>query len=362
MSVSALRNVAVVGCGAVLPYYFPATLVWPHLEVVAWADLEADRAQAAAERFAVGAPVSPEKAIASPDVDIVLNLTPSLLHAEVSSAALAEGKSVYTEKPIAAGFGDAAAVVALAARQGIRLGTAPDTFMGTTPQTARVLIDQGLIGIPRVAVAAFTGGGVPARLDDPLFPGTLLDVGVYYVSHLVALLGPVQSVAGMVDNFLADLDGGPHFERTLVNTHFSALFRFASGAIGVMLVGFGLGAGSLPHVEVHGTEGTLILPNPNRFDGELLYLPIGEAPRRVASRAGPAAAGWNSRGIGLADMALAASSGRAHRASAEFGLHVCEVMSAVETASRTGTAVPLATTCERPTPMPVDGFEEELAR
>jgi predicted dehydrogenase len=353
-----VHRVAVVGCGAVLPLYFPALLTWPNLEVVAWSDLDPARADTAQRRWNAGEAMAVEDALSSPEVDLVLNLTPSLIHAQISHAALTAGKSVYSEKPLAARMDDAVGLELLARSRGLRLAAAPDTFLGTTPQTARACIDDGLIGTPLLAVAGFTGAGSPERLDDPLFPGTLLDVGVYYVSHLVTLFGPVRAVAGMTDNFLANLGGGPHLQRRRVNTHFAALLRFASGAMGTLLVGFGLGRGSLPHVEVQGTTGTLTLPNPNFFDGDLLHAPIGDAPRRVPVREPPSALpGWNHRGMGLAELALAADAERPHRVSAALSLHLVEIMTAVETAGRSGTTVLLASACERPAPVPQGGFE-----
>jgi predicted dehydrogenase len=355
-------RIGVVGCGAVMPTYIEPLRSSPGVEIVTFTDIDADRARAARDNAGVGTVASLDEVLSREDVDLVLNLTPSVFHGEVSGLALKAGKWIYTEKPLSMDFSDAQHLVEIAATNGLRVGVAPDTYLGTTPQTARQVIDAGLIGEPKIAVAAFTGTGVPARLDDPVFPGTLNDMGVYYLTHLVSLLGPVTSVTGMAENFLADIDDVPDEVKTArsrVNTHFTALLRFASGAIGTLLVGFALGRGTSPHLEIQGTEGTLNLPFPVFFDGDLYHQAIGEEPRRVLTREAPIGVpGWNVRGMGLIEMVYAARAGRPHRSSAEFGLHLCEIMSAIERSGATGETVRLHTTCDRPSAMPLDGFGE----
>jgi predicted dehydrogenase len=355
-------KIAVVGCGAVMPTYVEPLVHWPGIEVATFTDLDTGRARAAQAAAGTGTVATLDEALSRQDIDLVLNLTPSVVHAEVSIAALKAAKPVYSEKPLAMDFAEARHLADFAAANDLRIAMAPDTYLGTTPQTARESIDAGLIGEPRIAVAAFTGTGVPARLDDPVFPGTLVDMGVYYLSLLISLLGSVRSVTGFAQNFLADIDDVPEqvkAARRRVNTHFTAMLRFDSGAIGLLLVGFGLGRGTSPHLEIQGTHGTLNLPFPVFFDGDLSYAPIGGAERRLVTREAPSCArAWNARGMGLADMVLAARSGRPHRSSAEFGVHLCEIMCAIEQSGSSGQMVRLETTCTRPEPVPLDGFEE----
>lgn len=354
-------RIAVVGCGAVLPTYVAPLRSWPGLELVTFTDVDADRARAAQAAAGLGTVATLDEALSRPDVDLVLNLTPCVTHGEIAAAALKAGKWLYSEKPLAMDLAEARGLVELARGNDLRVGVAPDTYLGTTPQTARELLDAGLIGEPRIAVAAFTGTGVPARLDDPVFPGTLVDMGIYYLTHLVALLGPVRSVTGFAGNLLADIDDVAEEVRAArrrVNTHFAALLRFDSGAVATLLVGFALGRSAAPHLEIQGTGGSLNLPFPVFFDGDLYHTPIGEATRRVSTREAPTAVrGWNARGMGVAELVSAARAGRPHRSSPEFALHLCEIMDAVERSGASGATVRLQTTCARPVPVPSDGFE-----
>jgi predicted dehydrogenase len=322
-------QVAVVGCGRILPRYFPHLLSWPGLAIAAWTDLVEERAAAAAREYGAGKARSLADVLNDPSIDVIFNLTPAINHSDVSEAAIRLGKSVYSEAPLAMDAQVASKLVDLATRQGVRIGAGPDVFLGEVMQRARALIEQGAIGVPRTAFATFCGAGEPDRVSDPSFPGTLAEAGVHHLTALVALLGRVVSVAGMSRDF---------FSRVLqfipvhsANTHFSASLCFENDVLATLLVGFALGPSRYPGVEIHGTEGTILLPLPHQFGGDLqLWRKGAEAPASESPRGSGPHPGWDRPGMGLADFVEAIRADRPHQASADLAFHVQEIMTRID--------------------------------
>ncbi len=356
-------RVGIIGAGKISGQYLKtfAELDGDGVRLVAVADLNESRARQVAESVDGVRALSVDDLITDPDVDAIVNLTIPAAHAEVALRAIASGKAVYTEKPLAATVAEAAAVVKAADEAGIALGCAPDTVLGTGIQTARRALDDGLIGTPIAATATMVTPGHERWHPDPDFyylpgGGPLLDMGPYYVTSLVTLLGPVSRVIGAASALRTErtIQSGPRAGETVpvsTPTHVTGVLVHASGALSTLLMSFDVAAARLPAIEVHGTGGSLSVPDPNLFTGPVQVHPAGAADWADAGvLAGFADAG---RGCGLADLAVALAEDRPHRAGAELALHVLDVMESVQRAADTRSSVALSTTCERPAP--VDG-------
>ena len=342
-------RIGIVGCGPALGMYFEEPGYADLIDVVACADLRAERAAAAIARFPKARRQSLEELLANDDVEIVLNLTEPGTHGAVTLEALRQGKCVYSEKPLALDLAEARAIVA-GQTADCRVACAPDTFLGRAGHLARNALDGGLIGEPRLAVGGFFGAGSAARLSDPTWPGTLPDVGVYYVAWLVFLLGAAVDVKGVASVLLGDDPDESRrawAARTGVSTHSVAVIEFASGAIASLVIGFGLGPSESPHLELHGDGGVLSVPNPAFFDDGTVRLGVCDDEWREL---GDARSYPTSRGAGLVDLAQARRLNREPRCSAELGLHVLEIMLAVASSSEES-STPILSSPERPQPL-----------
>jgi predicted dehydrogenase len=352
-------RVGIVGVGSISGTYLRTLARVPQVRVTRLADLKAERAQAGLAGAPDAAAVSVHELMASADVDLVLNLTTPAAHAKVGHMALAAGKHLYGEKPIALNLDQARAVLARAT--GLRAGNAPDTALGTGTQTARRAIEDGLIGVPVAANAAFVTAGHESWHPDPDFyyqpgGGPLFDMGPYYLTSLIHLLGPVRRVTGMSSRSRAErvIKSGPRAGTKVpvdVETHVAGLLEHASGAVTALMTSFDVVASRQPHIEVHGSEGSLLVPDPNAFGGTVMV-------RRQDSQDWselPASAGYQDggRGIGVADLAAAMTAGRPHRASAELALHVLDVMESLLAAAREQASVPVSTSCPVPDLVPL---------
>jgi predicted dehydrogenase len=354
-------KVGIVGCGTISAIYLKNARWLSAIEVAACADLFIERAEARAAEYGVPKACGVAELLADPAIEIVLNLTIPNAHAEIALAALEAGKSVYNEKPLAIGRADGRRLLALAAEKGLRVGCAPDTFLGGGIQTCRKLIDDGAIGQPVAAVAFMVNHGPEHWHPDPDFyyqigAGPMFDMGPYYLTTLVNLIGPVRRVTGSAQITTAErtITSEPKFGTTIrVNTptHVAGLLDFAGGAVGTIITSFDVWGSTLPRIEIYGTEGTLSVPDPNTFGGPVRL----NRARQQGWEDVPLAYGYaeNSRGLGVADMAAAIRSGRPHRASGALAYHVLDLMHAFHDASRMGTHIEVASTCDRPAPLPL---------
>lgn len=351
-------GIGIVGLGNISSAYLKAAAGFPVLDIRAVADLNPEVARARAEEFGLRA-VALDDIFRDPSVDIILNLTIPKAHVDVGLRAIEAGKHVYSEKPLGVTFAEGKRLIEAARAKGLRVGSAPDTFLGGAHQTSRHLIDAGRIGRPVGGTAYFMCPGHERWHPNPAFyyeagGGPMLDMGPYYVTDLVNLLGPVSRVAGMAIT--------PQATRTItakerhgevipvhVPTHVSGLLMFGNGAVVQMTMSFDVpGHKHLPF-EIYGTEGTLIVPDPNRFGGQIELMAKGGEWTDIDTDM-PYADG-NYRSIGLADMALAIRDNRAHRANGELALHVLEVMESIGRASEAGATLEMTTTVERPAPI-----------
>ena len=351
-------KVGLVGCGNISEIYLKNDARFDPFQIVAVSDLMPERAQQRADAFGLTA-MSVEELLADPAIEVVLNLTVPMAHASVDTQAMATGKSVYSEKPLAVDLADGWRLVELAAAQGVRLGCAPDTFLGAGLQTCRRAIDDGLIGEPVAATAFFQSHGPEKWHPNPEFfylygGGPMLDMAPYYLTALISLLGPVRRVTGSARaSFTERVLGSPgrEGERIPVETptHFASVLDFAAGPIATLVTSFDVWASEVPRIEVYGSEGTLSVPDPNTFGGPVRLRRAGDEAWQELPMTLP----WdtNSRGLGLADLCAGLRSGAPHRASGDLALHVLEIMHAVTKASETGAHVTIQTAPERPAPL-----------
>lgn len=365
-----MSRVGLIGCGVISQVYARKLNALAGVELVACADLLGERADMLAKEMSIPRVASVAELLADDEVDVVLNLTVPAAHAEVSRAAIAAGKSVYSEKPLALLRDDGLELVAAAAARGVRLGCAPDTFLGAGLQTCRALIDAGAIGEP-VAANAFMLQPGPERWHPrpQIFyqagAGPLFDMGPYYLTALVSLLGPVRRVTGSarVTHAARTVTSQPLAGQTIpveVPTHVALVLDFESGPVASLVTSFDVQASRHRNIEVYGTEATLSVPDPNTFGGPVQIRKLGEQEWREVELSHANAA--QSRGIGLADMVAAQRAGRAHRASGELAAHVLDVMASAIEASDLGRHALLATRCDRPAPvlagLPDDAFDD----
>lgn len=353
-------KVGIIGTGNIFGRYVEKCRAFPILDIVACADIDQRKAREKSEAFDVPRACSVEDVLSDPDIELVINLTVPGAHAEVSLAAIEAGKHVYSEKPLAVTREDGQQVLAAAREKGVRVGCAPDTFLGGGLQTCRKLIDEGWIGQPVAATAFFVQHGPESWHPNPDFfyqvgAGPLFDMGPYYLTALISLLGPVKRLAGSARISFAERIATSEEQRgrripVEVPTHVAGVLDFAGGPIATLITSFDVWASRLPRIEVYGSEGTLSAPDPNVFGGPVRVRRAGaeewsDIPLTHSAEVG--------RGIGVADMAYALRRDRPHRARGDVAFHVLDVMQALGESSEMGRFVEVTSDCARPAPLPM---------
>ncbi len=338
-------NVGLVGCGVIAHNYVKGSAAFPSFDIVACADVSAAAARAFGETYGLRV-LAVDELVSDSDVDVVLSLTPPAVHGEIARAAFAHGKHMYTEKPLAATLEEARCLVADAEARGLRLGCAPDTFLSSPYEAGRELLERGDIGRPLGATARFLVGGPDdwhPNADVFYQPGggPLLDIGPYYLTAIASLLGSYRAAAGFATTPTPrrTLGVGPRAGTEFsvdVPTHVLAALQLESGALASLAVSFEANEQYESTLVVHGSEGTLELPDANAFDGDL-RVRMGRGEWETVPYASRGA--QDTRGIGLHEMIEALQEQRPHRASGELGLHVLEAAYAVLEASARGESV-----------------------
>ncbi|MFW5839918.1 MAG: Gfo/Idh/MocA family protein, partial [Planctomycetota bacterium] len=280
-------NIGIVGCGNISGIYLQADRKFQVLKTVAVADLDPARASQQAEKYNVPRACGVDELLSASDVDIVVNLTPPHAHAAVGLAALENGKHVYNEKPLSVDLQQAGQMLELAEQKGLRVGCAPDTFLGAGLQTSRKLIDDGAIGRPIAATGFMMGHGPERWHPNPDFfykpgGGPLFDMGPYYLTAMVSLLGPIRAVAGVTGMAMQQREIGSEARRgekidVETPTHIVGLLEFDSAAIGNLITSFDVWGAQLPRIEIYGTEGSLSVPDPNHFGGPVKIRRSGDS-------------------------------------------------------------------------------------
>ncbi len=352
-------NVGIIGCGQISSIYLQAPQKFDILNVVACADIDMQRAQAQAQQFNIPKACTVEDLLADSAISLVVNLTIPKVHAEIGMATIEAGKAVYSEKPLAINREQGQALLARAKAKNLRIGCAPDTFLGGGIQTCIKLIDDGYIGTPIAATAFMLNHGPEHWHADPDFfyqpgAGPMFDMGPYYLTALISMFGPVQRVTGSTRITFPErtITSQPKYgSKITVNTptHIAGVMDFANGAIATIITSFDVWSHHLPRIEVYGTEGTLVVPDPNTFGGPVAIRKASDTEWKEA----PLTHAYteNSRGIGVADMAHAIHSGRLHRANGSLAYHVLDIMQAFHDSSNEGRHIELDSTCERPLPL-----------
>ena len=351
--------IGIIGCGNISSTYFKAPHLFDILQVVACADIDMERARSQAAKYGVPKVHTVEELLDDPEVEIVVNLTVPNVHAEVALKAIAAGKAVYGEKPLATKRADGKAILEVARARQVHVGNAPDTFLGGGFQTCIKLINDGQIGTPVAATAFRLNHGMEHWHPDPYFfyqpgAGPMFDVGPYYLTGLIAMMGPIRRVTASMQTTFPErtVTSEPKYGTKIpVNTptHIAGIMEFASGAVGTILTSFDVWHHHLPFIEIYGTEGTLSTPDPNRFDGPVYIRRANDETWREV----PLTHGYtsDSRGLGIADMAYAMRSSRLHRANGELAYHVLDVIESFMDSAAEGRHVTLTSTCTRPEPL-----------
>jgi predicted dehydrogenase len=353
-------GIGIIGAGNISGAYLTAAKLFPILDVRAIADMNPDAAEKRAAEFGIPARTVDEL-LADPSVEIVVNLTVPKAHVAVGLQAVAAGKHVHSEKPLGIAVAEAKALIDAARAKGVRVGCAPDTFLGGAHQTCRKLIDEGAIGRPVAGTAFFMCPGHERWHPNPAFyylagGGPILDMAPYYVTDLVNLLGPVRRVAAITSRIRDErLITSEPLKGTKVPvevaTHAAGTMEFVSGAVVTMVMSFDVARHRHAPIEIYGTDGAMIVPDPNFFDGKIELATAADDWQGVPIVHGHAE--HNLRIMGVADMAHAIRNDRPHRAGGDLAFHVLEVMEAFQKSSDTGAHVEIETRPERPAMMPV---------
>lgn len=359
-------KIGVVGCGNISDIYLTNCQTFQNLEVVALSDLDLNKATEKALKFNIRKVLPVQELLADPEIELVINLTIPRAHADVCLQALEAGKHVYVEKPISTTLKDGKKVLEKAEEKGLMVGAAPDTFLGGGIQTCKKLIQDGAIGKPIAATAFMMKHGPESWHPDPEFfyqdgAGPMFDMGPYYITALINLIGPVRRVTGSAQISLPErtiTSKEKYGKKIQVNTptHVAGILDFENGAVGTLITSFDVWGSRTPFIEIYGTEGTLSVPDPNTFGGPVLIRKPGEVEwEEIHLTHGFIE---NSRGLGVADMVAAIHSNRPPRASGKQSYHVLEVMHGIYESSLNGMHYIMKSTFEQAAPLPVNGIEE----
>lgn len=353
--------IGIIGCGNISEIYAEAGKKFDNIEIVSCADLDLGRAQALAAKHGIPRPVEVGKLLDDPEVALVINLTVPAAHADVATKALRKGKHVYNEKPLSLRRREARDMMGLARDKGLRIGCAPDTFLGGGLQMARKLIDDGAIGIPVGGSGFMLSRGPESWHPNPEFfykrgAGPLFDMGPYYLTAFAALLGPVKRVTGSarISFKQREITSQP-LAGTMVNvdvpTHIAAIMDFDAGPVVTLSTSFDVSASKLSNIEIYGSEGSLAVPDPNTFGGPLFIKRHGDEEWREV----PIEFSYvdNSRGLGVADMAAAILSNREHRANDRLAYHVLDLMHSIVDSSESGRHIEMSSSVNRPAALPL---------
>ncbi len=351
-------GIGIIGCGNISDAYLKAAAGFPLLDIRGLADVRPEAAEAAAARHGLTAQ-SVDALLRDDTVEIIVNLTIPAVHVEVGLQALAAGKHVHSEKPLGLSVAQASRLVEAGQRHQLRVGCAPDTFLGGGHQTSRALVDSGVLGDVVAGTAFFMCPGHERWHPNPAFyyqpgGGPMLDMGPYYITALVNLIGPVARVSGITSRrrstrtITSEPLKGQQMD-VLVQTHVAGTLEFVNGAVVSIATSFDVPKHTCKPIELHGIRASLQVPDPNRFGGPVVMALPGQdwvdMPLTHTYSDG------NFRSIGVADIADALRTGRAHRASGELALHALEVMEAFEVSSTTGRHVAINSRPPRPEPL-----------
>lgn len=376
-------KIGIIGCGVISHTYISnIKSMFGWLEIAACADSMKEKAEEVASKYSIPKACSTEELLEDDQIDIVINLTIPAAHTEVNQRILRAGKHVYCEKPFALNLKDAKATIELAKSKGLMIGCAPETFMGAGLQTCRKVIDEGWIGKPISATANMISYGTETWHSSPEFyykkgSGPMMDMGPYYLTALVSLLGPIRRTAcfSSIGNQTRKIYSNPLRGKSIeveVPTTYTGIMEFESGVHANINMSFDIWMSTLPKLEIYGTEGTLIVPDPNMFGGQVKIFrkeKVLDSLNLYGGNTKPYTTDFEHlqeipqvyqqpleymRGMGVLDMAFALVNGRKHRTNEEMILHVTEALLSFDTIANDNATYQMTTTCSRPDPMPRD--------
>lgn len=351
-------NVGIIGCGNISNIYMEnITHLFKNINLYAICDLDEEKTKEAADKFKIKHVLTYDEMINCKDVQIILNLTTPKNHYKICKDALMAGKHVYVEKPLSLKFEEGCELVALAKDKNLLLGVAPDTFLGAGIQTCIKAIQDGLIGEVISANAYMMCHGHENWHPDPEFyyqmgGGPMYDMGPYYLTALVAMIGPVSEVVGMnqisfKERMITSERKYGNVIKVEVPTHVAGILKFKNGAIGNIITSFDTWGSTLPRIEIHGTRGSMVVPDPNCFGGEVLLKQYFSSEFEKLPLT--SIYDMNSRGAGLSDMADCIREGRKdNRVNGDLACHVLNIMHAIHESQEKKEFITLKTTCEKP--------------
>jgi predicted dehydrogenase len=352
-------TLGIIGCGNISGAYFKVLKNFNQVRIAACADMDVARAQAKAKEFGVAKGCSVDELLADTSIDIVINLTVPQAHVPVGLQCIAAGKHVYGEKPLGLERSQGRKLLDAAKAKNLRVGSAPDTVLGGGTQTCRKLIDDGALGTVVGGTAFMLCAGHESWHPDPAFyylkgGGPMFDMGPYYLTSLVTLLGPIKRVTGVTrvtqpERLITSQPKAGTKIPVEVPTHVAGILEFHSGAIVTLTTSFDVPSHTMPNIELWGTGGGLSVPDPNGFGGTPRLRKRGENEWRDVPLSHPY--GDSGRGLGVVDMALAIAEKRPHRASGDLAFHVLDAMQALHESSASGQFVTLTSTCPKPEAM-----------
>jgi predicted dehydrogenase len=363
-------KVGVIGCGQISGIYIETLQKMKNVQVVACADIAPHAAKFRADMYNIPRACTPEQLFRDPRIELVLNTTIPEAHTEINLAALQAGKHVYTEKPLATCREDARRVLELAGKRGLRVGCAPDTFLGAGLQTCLKLVADGAIGTPVAAFAFMMHHGPEAQAGKTPKPesptrqrvtpkdpghyyvpgwGPLFDMGPYYLTALVTIIGPIRRATGSARITWPERPVGAPQYKVHVPSHIAGVLDHENGAVTTIVTSTDVWPAGFPHIEIHGAKGSLRTPDPNTFGGPVRYRAANEKEWREM----PLTHGYaqDSRGLGVAEMVASIRLGRTPRACGEMALHVVDIAQAIHEASRENRHIQVTSSFTRPAPL-----------
>ncbi len=377
-------KIGLIGCGVISHTYISnIKSMFPWLEILACSATSAEKARKVADRYGIRGALSTAELLADPEIELVVNLTTPAVHTEINRQILKAGKHLFCEKPFALSLGEAKEILDLAKESGRMVGGAPETFLGAGLQTCRKVIDDGWIGRPVMVTANMTSHGTETWHEAPEFyykkgAGPMLDMGPYYLTALVALLGPISTTAcfsstGRTERTIYSNPLRGSAIAVEVPTSYTGILQFASGVHCSINMSFDIWHSTLPKLEIYGTEGTLIVPDPNMFGGKIKIFRKEKVldslnQSFLSGKDRPYSTSYEDlqeipqlfeepleymRGLGIMDMAYALVKGRKHRANEELIYHVTEALLSFDKAAEERSVYRMSSTCERPEPVPL---------
>lgn len=381
-----IYKVGILGSGMISRTYLAdLKAFYKNLEVIACADIDVELSQKLASEFGIERAYTTEELLKDEEVEIVINLTPPQLHVELGKRIITAGKHLFSEKPFAPSLKEAKEVLDLADIKGVKVGCAPDTFLASGLQSLRYYLDANLIGKPFFVTANMTTFGVETWHPNPRpfygkDSGPLFDMGPYYLSAIVSLLGPIESFAALdakaIDtrHVYVGREAGTDFNVEIA-THYSSILRLRSGVVVNLNISFDIYRSNLPMLEIYGDGGTLTYPDPNFGGGTPCVYRKEQYTDTVYQKTEKAMARRNrfyelpelyprvkdySRGLGVLDLAKAIDTNSNNRASGSLVMHITEAIEGMILSAKDGKFYRMKTTCERPEPLKPGGHMDEV--